>query len=434
MNPLDQNPVIPRDQHPISRANISQNAVSVLYRLKEAGFRACLVGGGVRDLLLGREPKDFDIATDATPEEVKDVFGRQCRLIGRRFRLAHVHFRGEIIEVATFRAGHEVEGKAQVGEAGRLLRDNVYGSIEDDVWRRDFTVNALYYDIQDFSLLDHTGGMADIDAGLLRMIGDPEQRYREDPVRMLRAIRFAAKLGFRIEPATEQPIFDLGHLLSDIPPARLYDEALKLLQSGHGENSFELLRRYDLFAWLFPETDELLTLERDEGELHRFISLALESTDARIAEDKPVNPAFLFAALLWGMVDRRAADLIEFEQLTPIQALQIAGREVADEQIKSTAMPKRLSLMMKEIWALQPRFAARSGKRAQSLREHPRFRAAYDFLCLRAQSGDQRAVEDCRFWTELQELPAEEQGKTLSTRKRRKPRARRGRRPRTEKG
>jgi len=412
------NPVVPRDEHNVSRANISKNALKVLYRLKDAGYRACLVGGGVRDLLLGREPKDFDIVCDATPEEIRSVF-RNCRLIGRRFRLAHVYFRDEIIEVATFRGGQE---QAESTDEGRILRDNVYGTIEEDVWRRDFTVNALYYDISDFSVLDYTGGLKDLKQGQLRMIGDPEQRYREDPVRMLRAVRFAAKLGFRIEPSTEGPIFALGYLLGDIPPARLFDEVLKLFQTGHGENSFELLRRYDLLAWLFPELDEFLAVERDEGDTHRFISLALENTDARLAEDKGANPGFLYAALLWGLVERRARRLRDERDMSEAQALAEAGRQVIDMQVRSTAIPKRFSIVMKEIWSLQPRFSRHVGKRAVSLLGHPRFRAAYDFLCLRARAGDKRVADDCQFWTELQELDPEDQRKRLlPPRKRKRP-------------
>ncbi len=208
--------IVSRDEHSISRANISENALKVLYRLNKAGYEAYLVGGGVRDLLLGREPKDFDVATDASPEEVRKLF-RNCRLIGRRFRLAHVHFGREIIEVATFRAAHEPESDGAVSENGMLLRDNVYGTLEEDAWRRDFTVNALYYNIRDFSVVDYTGGMADLQAGRLRIIGDPHERFREDPVRMLRAVRFAAKLGFRIDPESEAAIRELGYLMEEFP-------------------------------------------------------------------------------------------------------------------------------------------------------------------------------------------------------------------------
>jgi len=256
--------VYTRSEHNISRSQMSENAVKVLYRLKKSGYEAYLVGGCVRDLLLGHEPKDFDVATDASPEQVRKVF-RNCRLIGRRFRLAHVHFGREIIEVATFRSSDSNDSQEQkVHEDGRLLRDNVFGSIEDDVWRRDFTVNALYYNIRDFSIIDYTGGMDDHSAGVLKLIGDPATRYREDPVRMLRAVRFAVKLGFSIEPSTEQPIFELAHLLKGIPAARLYDEALKMFLSGKGVQTFEMLRHYSLFEALFPQADDCLNSEQDD--------------------------------------------------------------------------------------------------------------------------------------------------------------------------
>jgi poly(A) polymerase len=304
---------IPRPDHEISRASISSAALKVLYGLKEAGYQSFLVGGGVRDLLLGREPKDFDVGTDATPEEIRNLF-RSCRLIGRRFRLAHVRFGREVIEVATFRARHDEqsgEGSDSAhSEEGRILRDNVFGSLEEDAWRRDFTVNALYYDIKNFSVVDYVGGLDDLKAGTLKLIGDPEQRYREDPVRMLRAVRFAAKLGFRIHPDTEEPMHDLGQLLEDIPSARLFEEVLKLFLGGCALTTFELLRHYDLFRYLFPMTDEALSHE-EEGFPITFVARALENTDNRLAENKPVTPAFLYAALLWEPVRLRTQELIE---------------------------------------------------------------------------------------------------------------------------
>ena len=289
--------IITRDQHVISRAQISDKALSVLYRLKNAGYGAYLVGGGVRDLSLGREPKDFDVATDATPDEVKALF-RNCRLIGRRFRLAHVHWGPEIIEVATFRAmtpDADSGDKDHVVEDGLVLRDNVYGTIEEDALRRDFTINALYYNIADFSVVDYAGGMADLQAGRLRLIGDPAVRYREDPVRMLRAVRFAAKLGFTIDSATAAPIPRMADLLDDIPPARLFDEVLKLFMAGQGVETFEALRHHGLFRYLFPASDTALD-DDDHGQLITFVARALESTDARVNNDRPVTPAFLFAA------------------------------------------------------------------------------------------------------------------------------------------
>ncbi len=365
------------------------------------------MGGGVRDLLLGREPKDFDIATEAKPEEVRALF-RNCRLIGRRFRLAHVLFGREVIEVATFRApatADNVKEDTQVDESGRILRDNVYGSQEEDAWRRDFTVNALYYNVEDFSVLDNTGGMADIEAGLLRVIGDPEQRFREDPVRMLRAIRFAAKIGFRIDEASEAKIYELGHLLQDIPAARLFDEVLKLFMGGCAVQTFELLRHYNMFGHLFPQTEANLAVE-EEGFPHIMLIRALANTDERIAIGKPVTPAFLYAALLWGPVREQSLALQEAGTLEQ-QALAIAGQNVLNQQLSSTSLPRRFSTPMQEIWTMQPRLARRSGNRAYRLAAHPRFRAAYDFLLLRSEAGegDQELAD---WWTDFQDNEDEE--------------------------
>ncbi|HEY0635614.1 MAG TPA: polynucleotide adenylyltransferase PcnB [Gammaproteobacteria bacterium] len=395
--------IIPRSDHTISRALISESALKVLYRLQKEGYEAYLVGGGVRDLLLGREPKDFDVATSARPEEMKRLF-RNCRLIGRRFLLAHVQFGREIIEVATFRAQHD--GDDDVSESGMLLRDNVYGTLEDDAWRRDFTVNALYYNVGDFSVVDHTGGMEDLKAGILRVIGDPVQRFREDPVRMLRAVRFAAKLGFQIEEETESALYELGHLLEDVAPARLFDESLKLFLGGYGVQTYELLRHYRLFGYLFPETELALTQEENHFP-HTMLLHALENTDARIAEDKPVTPAFLFAALLWEPMRREAA-LFVANNMPEIQALQLAGDAVVSRQVQRVAVPKRFTLQSREIWTLQERLLRRTGKRAWAMAENPRFRAAYDFLLLRAQSGEEVA-ELAQWWGEFQ--GADEEGR-----------------------
>lgn len=416
MNILDQSSVtptvIPRAEHAISRAFISESALKVLYRLKSAGFQSYLVGGGVRDLLLGREPKDFDVATDASPEQVQALF-RNCRLIGRRFRLAHVRFGGDTIEVATFRATHQYEIDDEdssrdltLHESGRILRDNVYGTLEQDAFRRDFSINALYYDIRDFSIVDYVGGLADLRAGQLRLIGDPEQRYREDPVRMLRAARFAAKLGFRIHPQTEQPITRLAPLLSDIPPARLFEEILKLFLYGFGVQAFESLRHYGLFAQLFPGTDAALSVE-EQGFPHVFIAKALASTDARVAEGRPVTPAFLLAALLWEPVRQRAAAL-QASGMHPGDAYRQAAHEVVDEQVTHVALPRRFVTPMIEIYQMQPRFLQREGKRPMRLLGHPRFRAAYDFLLLRAEAGD--AEQDLAdWWTQLQTASGDQQ-------------------------
>ncbi|SCZ55108.1 polynucleotide adenylyltransferase PcnB [Thiohalomonas denitrificans] len=398
--------VIPRSGHIISRSNISENALKVLYRLRKAGYQSFLVGGGVRDLLLGREPKDFDIATDAHPEEVKDLF-RNCRLIGRRFRLAHVHFGREIIEVATFRTSHDGSAKEGRTEGGMIVRDNVYGSVEDDAWRRDFTINALYYDIADFSVVDYTGGMADLRAGRLRIIGDPMERYREDPVRMLRAVRFAAKLGFRIDEASEAAIIELGAALRDVPPARLFDEVLKLFMSGYGVETYELMRHYRLFGELFPDTEGALAHEQEHFP-HTLIARALTNTDERIAAGRPVTPAFLFAALLWDTASERAARLRE-EGRSPIEAIQMAGDAAVAHQVERVAFPKRFSLQSREIWAMQERLTKRGGGAPFRLLGHPRFRAAYDFLLLRAESGED-VEELADWWTRFQEADEEERG------------------------
>ncbi len=420
--------IIPRSDHVISRNGISPNAVKVLYRLKNAGYQAFLVGGGVRDLLLGREPKDFDIATDAHPEDVRQLF-RNCRLIGRRFRLAHVIFGREVIEVATFRACHEQEDEddAMLTDAGRILRDNVYGTLEDDAWRRDFTVNALYYNIEDFSVVDYTGGMADLKAGLLRLIGDPEQRFREDAVRMLRAVRFAAKLGFRIEERCEAKMHELAPLLGEIPPARLYEEVLKLFLGGTGLESFEKLRHHGLFAQLFPLTEKALEREEQHFPL-TLVTRALENTDARIAQDKPVTPAFLFAALLWEPMRQRWEQL-QNEELSPLEAIQVAGNEIVSRQAQHISIPKRFTLPMREIWNLQVRLEQRQGKRPLRLLGHPRFRAGYDFLLLRCASGE--APEELgQWWTEFQKLNPDEQAQAAAPEKTGKKRRRRSRKPR----
>ena len=402
--------IIPRSEHAISRANISSNALKVLYRLKGAGYDAFLVGGGVRDMLLGREPKDFDIATNARPEEVKKLF-RNCMLIGRRFRLAHVRFENEIIEVATFRAQGDGDSDDEARtENGRILRDNVYGTLEEDAWRRDFTVNALYYNIQDFSVVDYVGGMADLQSGMLRLIGDPRQRYHEDAVRMLRAVRFAAKLGFRIHPDSEAPIFELAHLLEDIPSARLFDEILKLFLGGCAVQSFELLRHYGLFAYLFPQTEACLAQEREGFPLTLLIR-ALQNTDARIAEGKPVTPAFLYAALLWEPL-RQAMASQEAEAMGEIQALQQAAYAVEGQQLARTALPKRFGVPMREIWTLQIRLRRTTGLRPLRLLEHPRFRAAYDFMLLRRDAGEDIG-ELCQWWTEFQCLDDNERLKQV---------------------
>ena len=418
--------VIPRAEHGISRKDISENALKVLYRLKNTGHQAFLVGGGVRDVMLGLHPKDFDIVTDADPDEVRRLF-RNSRLIGRRFRLAHVRFGRDIVEVATFRAAHDGEEHEDrtLTDSGRILRDNVYGTIDEDIWRRDFTVNALYYNIADFSVWDYTTGFEDIRSRTLRLIGDPDTRYREDPVRMLRAIRFAAKLGFEMAPETAQPIRELGSHLHDVPAARLFEEVLKLFQSGHGYRSFELLRDFGLLRYLFPSTSELLEDDPD-GQTASLIEKGLRNTDRRIAEDQPVTPMFLYAVLLWPAI-KRLSESLEGHGATAFEAMGEASHRVVAEQQIRTSLPKRFSIPMKEILAMQRRFLTRKGVRAQRLLEHKRFRAAYDFLLLRAETGEIEP-EIADWWTEIQAQAPEDRKKSFGGGKRR--RSKRGRRGR----
>jgi poly(A) polymerase len=440
--------IIPRSEHSISRSQISPNALRVLYRLREAGYMGFLVGGCVRDLLLGLTPKDFDVATDALPEEIKKLF-RNCRLVGRRFRLAHVFFGRETIEVATFRAtsapsqGDEPlpDTDPEDGEApeldddstarafdasGRILRDNVYGTIDEDVWRRDFTANALYYNIADFSVWDYVNGAEDIDARRLRLIGDPETRYREDPVRMLRAARFEAKLGFTIDADTARPIATLRELLSAVPPARLFDETLKLFLTGHGAKSFEVLRRRGLLAQLLPTVDSWF-VSHPGSLVERLLLQGLRNTDERVVADKPVTPTFLFALLLYGPI----AAIIEgtpperwHELATILDACDQAVREAQTH----IAIPKRFALGVREMFALQPRLEHPRGRRALRVIEHPRFRAGYDLLLLRAEFG-LAPPEMATWWTRLQEVSPEERERMadeLTGETRAPPAARRG--------
>jgi poly(A) polymerase len=423
--------IIPRSDHNISRADISKNALKVLYRLKDAGYQAFLVGGSVRDLLLGKHPKDFDVATDAHPEHVRALFGNS-RLIGRRFRLAHVRFGREIIEVATFRGpGTEAAGEHREisAETGRLIRDNVYGTLEEDVWRRDFTANSLYYNIADFSVWDFTGGVADIRARQLRLIGDPESRYREDPVRMLRAARFAAKLGFQLHPQSAAPISRLAHLIDGVPAARLFEEFLKLFQTGHALASYHQLHRFGLFEHLFPATAAWLGPGGDAR--GRFIEEALANTDARVADDRPVTPMFLFGVLLWGPVADRAAALAA-GGMSDFQAFAQAAADLTREQTSRIAVPRRFSIPMREMLQLQTRFDKTRGARALAFLESKRFRAAYDLLMLRASAGNADA-NLARWWSTVQALPADQQRRELGLdrdggRGRRRRGARRGKR------
>ena len=391
--------VIPRDAHPISRDQISPNALKVLYRLHKAGYEAYLVGGGVRDLLMGVEPKDFDITTNATPEEIKALF-RNCRLIGRRFRLAHILFGREVIEVATMRGHHEqaedtASQQSRQSDAGMLLRDNVYGSIEEDAERRDFSVNAIYYNIADYSLLDFAGGIQAIAERKIEMIGDPATRYREDPVRMLRAVRFATKLDMSISDATLTPIRQHAHLLADIPAPRLFDECCKLFLNGKAEANLKLMRELGLFQVIFPQVAEHLSGDpkaKDEA----FIRLALQNTDRRVANEQGVTPAFLFASLFWPLQEQLTQKTMLESGLSYHEAFQIAASNVLEQ--KQVAIPKRFTMVIRDIWQLQLRLPKRFGKRAERLVSHPKFRAGYDFLLIRAEAEHGQCAELASWW------------------------------------
>ncbi|MDN7125267.1 polynucleotide adenylyltransferase PcnB [Pseudidiomarina terrestris] len=403
--------VIPRDQHPVSRKDIAEPALKVLYRLHNAGYEAFLVGGCVRDLLLGIQPKDFDVATSAKPEEVQKLF-RNCRLVGRRFRLAHIMFGREIIEVATFRGHHsdseenaQAQKHAKSDNEGMLLRDNVYGSIEEDAQRRDFTVNALYYNIADFSIHDFANGVRDIENGVLRMIGDAETRYREDPVRMLRAIRFATKLSMRMDASVADPIRQHAALLQNIPAARLFEESLKLFTAGKALANFEMLSDYHLFQQLFPQLKNYL--KAPEESPYQMLRQTFADTDARLAKGLSITPAYLFAALLWWPLQARMEELMFESGLPPVDAMNIAAADVIGRQMQSIAVPKRFTIPAREIWQLQQRLERAKGKRVKSLLGHPRFRAAYDFLLLRAATAtplEQKKLNElAQFWTKQQE-------------------------------
>lgn len=393
--------IIPRSEHNISRKQFSPNAIKVLYRLKDGGYDAYLVGGCIRDILLGIEPKDFDVVTNATPEEVKRLF-RNCRLIGRRFRLAHIVFGREVIEVATMRGHHQSSDSddptSKASEQGQLLRDNVYGTIEEDAQRRDFSINALYYSVNDFGVRDFAGGIEAIKARRIELIGDPETRYREDPVRMLRAVRFATKLDMEIAPATLNPISELAPLLGNIPPARLFEETLKLFLGGKAEANFLMLRELGLFKQLFPTLEEIL--EQDESDFERrFVQQMFANTDARINNNKKVTPAFIYAALLWFPLRKRAA-LLEQQGVTEYDAFMQAISQVLSENAQRVAVPKRFTLGARDIWHIQQRLDRRSGQRAYRLSLQPKFKASYDFLLLRVESGESDQQQLADWWTE----------------------------------
>ena len=420
---IDSSHIVPRSQHQVSKTDISPNALKVLNRLNSTGFQVYLVGGSVRDLLLRKVPKDFDVATNATPNQIKNLF-RNARIIGRRFKLVHILYHREIIEVATFRGHEETDDNQKTNDRGMLIRDNVYGTLEEDAWRRDFTLTSLSYNIEDASIVDFTGGVQDINHRLIRMIGDPTTRYQEDPVRMLRAIRFSAKLHFEIAAETALPIPLLAPLINGISGSRLFDEVTKLFQCGEAESVYRLLIKYGLFCHLFSQTDSLMN---SRFPVNALMVIALENTDTRIRENKPITPAFLFAILLWFPM-LESASLLKKEGMDPLPALEKAMSQVIVEQNKVVTIPKRFTQVMREIWLMQHRFSKRSGNRAYHLLEHPRFRAAYDFLALRALVGDE-SMELTQWWTTFQEVDAETQetmvqeqnSKTASKPKRGKP-------------
>ncbi|MGI9236371.1 MAG: polynucleotide adenylyltransferase PcnB [Woeseiaceae bacterium] len=424
--------IIPRAAHNVSRKEFSKSALKVLYRLDKAGYQAFLVGGCVRDAMLELHPKDFDVATNATPEEVRALFGN-CRLIGRRFRLAHVRFGREIIEVATFRAAaNHDDDDAEHDQEGRILRDNVYGTVDEDVWRRDFTCNALYYNIADFAIWDYAGGVEDIARRELVLIGDPEQRLREDPVRMLRAVRFAAKLEFSIHPAVVEAMHHHARLLSNVPAARLFDEFLKLFQAGHAERTFDLLREHELFAEMFPATEQALVEDED---FMRFVRAALQNTDRRVRDGKSVTPMFLLGVFFWLPVQTLAEIRRAEEKMTEAQSLSLASYDIVAQQQRRISIPRRFTVPMREMLALQPRFQQMRGRRGIKLLEHRRFRAAYDFMLLRAETGQVDPVV-ARFWTETQSQSAEKRAESfqLNVRPEKKRRSRGRRRRKKSQG
>ncbi len=388
--------IIPRSEHTISRSQIDKGVLDILYTLSREGYEAYLVGGGLRDLLLGLEPKDFDIVTNATPEQIRGVFRSRCRLIGRRFRLAHVHVGNKVIEVATFRASSSEQGDRFIDKHGMVKRDNIFGTRDDDVWRRDFTINALYYSIDDFSLIDYVGAMEDLAQGHIRLIGDPAQRYREDPVRMIRAVRFACKLGLILPPETAKPLPDLAYLLGEAAPARLYEEVLKLFLGGQAVCVFERLMQHGLLEALFEQTD--LSINEPDALSRSFIPAGLGFIDQQIAEGKRVSPALVFAILLWEPLIERLDPNLE-GQFTDLEALIKQSQLVINEQNLRTAIPKPVSQVAREIWAFQLPLQCRPEKAAEMV-QHPRFALAYQFLQLRAQvQPELQAV--VAFWTDF---------------------------------
>ena len=408
-------------------SDFSSGAVHVVERLQDRGFEAYVVGGAVRDLLLGKKPKDFDVATNATPEQIKQCF-RSARIIGRRFQIVHVRSGREIIEVTTFRGHHDTDTAnqaAQASQSGRLLRDNVYGSLDDDARRRDLTINALYYDTVAQTLIDKMDGQADVAARIIRIIGAPADRYREDPVRMLRVLRFAARLEFDIEPRTRSAIAETRTLLRDIPAARLFDEWLKLFMNGFSAPTCALLREHGLLTHLMGDG---VDAAHDTSAAQLLQHQAMTNTDRRVAEDRPVTPAFLLAALFWPATEQRADQLMARGE-SPLQAMHSAGQQIVQEACQHLAIPKRFSFAMRDIWDLQPRLERRQPKKVKDLLAHRWFRAAFDLRLLREASGDE-GDECSAFWSAQQQQYPELVG---SRRERREDKGRRRPRPRRRK-
>lgn len=393
--------VIARADHGVSRSMISPNALKVMYRLKDAGYAAFLVGGGVRDILLNRKPKDFDVATDAHPEAIYALF-RNSRIIGRRFRLVHVFYDSEIIEVSTFRANSEEASRSQTQvheKTGMIYRDNTYGTVEEDAWRRDFTVNALYYNIADFSLVDYTRGMTDLNDRLIRIIGDPVQRYHEDPVRLLRAIRFAAKLQFGIEKETEVALKALPHLLQHVPTSRLFDECQKLFFEGNAYATYQKLQYYHYLQALFPQMVE--TLQQHKNKVHeKLIELAMKATDVRLQSENSVNPAFLLAVLLWPVLQTQVVKMKNKKVKFYLRLHQLIN-EIIHRQVEAMMIPKRLQFAIQAIWILQFQLEKRRPNRIFSVFEHRYFRAAFDFMRLRVEAGEINS-QDYDWWNAFQ--------------------------------
>src|SRR4051812_14448361 len=405
----DAKPVVyAKDKHGIQREQISRCARKTCEELQRAGYLAYVVGGAVRDLLLGIRPKDFDIATSATPDEVRSVF-RRSRIIGWRFQIVHVLCGAETVEVSTFRAHFARELDDDRDEHGRMLSDNVFGTQAEDALRRDFTVNALFYDPVKEEVWDYVHGLKDLRAKKLVMIGDAPTRYREDPVRMLRAARLSAKLGLEIDAKTREPIHGMRHLLENVPQARLFEEILKLLLSGNAVECVRVLRELELHHGLLPLLDTAL----EDPEAGPFAMAALRATDERLAADKPVSPAFLLAALLWGQVEKNLKRF-ESDGHPTVPALHSAMHEALDQQRDTLAIPRRFDATMKELWLMQPRFLQRGGHRPFRLLEHPRFRAAYDFFALRAESAN--APQDiAKWWERFQDATPDQREAMLTT-------------------